>query len=359
MKELEASRPADWHPMYDEWAVEYNRALTISHVALPLLIKSISTTDYGDLAARNGLISRLQESAHSCESTMILLGSRSNVDFGVSSAKRRPMDIGYDLLPPLSSDVKQALGLEQKHSFLAYFRLAVRTFQQLWQPAPAGCRQSEYGCWSGESSHLLPSTARKSESTGGGASTYPADAGHQREPLDEALNIKKLRSTMSGPDQQAESTSSGSSRNPSGSSVDSGGTASSSHMSSSLTMPSSTQSHPDISLSTSASGVIGHVEPGEARMLAALSGSSSALEDGVFLYIGALFARQTSADAAVLSISGDQLQPVAAAKSCPSQKAVEWTGTDYIVAINLCDLAVYIVYIAWARPRGEMGAGRR
>ncbi len=94
-------------------------------------------------------------------------------------------------------------------------------------------------------------------------------------------------------------------------------------------------------------------------MLAALSGSSSALEDGVFLYIGALFARQTSADAAVLSISGDQLQPVAAAKSCPSQKAVEWTGTDYIVAINLCDLAVYIVYIAWARPRGEMGAGRR
>jgi hypothetical protein len=56
-------------------------------------------------------------------------------------------------------------------------------------------------------------------------------------------------------------------------------------------------------------------------MLAAMSGGALALENSVFLYIGALHVRLASMQ--------------------------RWTKTDYIVAVNLCSLGVFLIYIAW------------
>ncbi len=82
-------------------------------------------------------------------------------------------------------------------------------------------------------------------------------------------------------------------------------------------------------------------------MLAALSGEASTLENTVFLYIGALRARPASHDAAQPCDGGYERRSPVAPEIRASGPIRPWAKTDYIVAVNLCDLSVVLVYIAW------------
>jgi hypothetical protein len=319
----------------------------MNRVALPLLIDAIRTTDYGDFVARDELTLRLRESAHSYESTTIPLGSRGTVQYSVNTAALMPFDIGYDLLPPLSLRVRQALRLDQPSLSPAIFRLAGRTFQQLWCQSPEGRRQSEYGCWSGKSPHLLPALPGAG-GTGGRISASSTDAIDPTQPLPDVLNVKKNRSSAPGMNDDAEAMTTTSSRDVSGSSSASSGAASSGRLSSSSrTLPSSVGSLCDPSSSISAPDDAAHSASTDPETLAALSSAPSTLENEVFFFVGALFFRETSSVTAGGSAGGNRYRSKTAAKSGASPAIHTWTKTDYILAVNLCDLAVYLVYVAW------------
>jgi hypothetical protein len=82
-------------------------------------------------------------------------------------------------------------------------------------------------------------------------------------------------------------------------------------------------------------------------MLGALSGASVALENADFLYVGAFEVRETSDGASVQRYSGSSHGPNATLKPSAYTSKRQWSVTNVIVAINLCDFAVYLIYIAW------------
>jgi hypothetical protein len=107
---------------------------------------------------------------------------------------------------------------------------------------------------------------------------------------------------------------------------------------SSLADPSSSDSTVDIAKPT---------RSGESKMLAALSGSPPKLEDAVFLYIGALYVRQTGVVTADYTSHGNELRLDATLEPSTADASSQWCETDYVLAVNLYDLSVYLVYLAW------------
>jgi hypothetical protein len=82
-------------------------------------------------------------------------------------------------------------------------------------------------------------------------------------------------------------------------------------------------------------------------MLGALSGASVTLESAVFLYVGALGVREISDGASAQGYGEDSHSPIAATEPSGSTPLRLWNAINFIVAINLCNLAVYLMYIAW------------
>jgi hypothetical protein len=72
-----------------------------------------------------------------------------------------------------------------------------------------------------------------------------------------------------------------------------------------------------------------------------------ALEKALFLYIGWLYVRQTSGNTAKISTTAEEHRPLASPKSSTSKETPGWTRADYILAVNLCGSAVYLIYVAW------------
>jgi hypothetical protein len=340
--QLKAARPAEWLRMYDSWAAEHDRVVTMRRVAVPQLIDAILNTDYGDLDARNDLISRLQESVHSYGSTSIPLGHHGGFEFTVIPAVSMPIEIGIDILPPLPPRVTQAVFQGQSPQPLAYFRLTGQAIRQLWRSDPEAGRQIGYGCWSGEPSLLLAPAPPRVESTGSPA--YSAFTGSMAlcAPPNDALSVAKHRTTVTGSLYEAEAVTVGASQEASGSLTGSSDSSSSGQVSaSSHTTQSSASSHPDSTLPARTTGVTSGSRPGECKMLAAMASTPPALENTVFLYIGALYVRQASVDTTAHSGSGDERAPSASRLTSPPME------TDYIFAVNLSDLSVYLIYVAW------------
>ncbi len=340
VEQLESARSAEWHRLYSKWLREHECAVAKRRVALPLLIKAISATDYGDVDAREDLVSRLWECGHSIKSTAIPLGSCGSFEFPVNPAAHMPISRTDDVLSPLPLFVERVLFPGGRRNTSLCFRLAGRTMQQLLCPRPEGHRQSRYACWS------IPPALPELKRTGSPAATAPAEAVDLREPLSLDLDVKKHR-TMSL-QSMAEDITVGVMRDMSGSSTASSGSESSGRKSViSNTIQSSIGSLPELSSSISIASDTAGPLPGESRMLAAMSGGPLALEDAMFMYIGKLFVRQAGLDDAVRGAGGNDHGSAAAPASSASKPAQPWGETDYIVAVNLCDLAVYLMYIAW------------
>jgi hypothetical protein len=184
--------------MYDKWAMQHHRDVTMRRVAPPLLIDAIRTTDYGDMESRNDLISRLQESVRSYESTAIPLGCRGSFEFAVNTASHMPLEIGRHILPPLPLHVEQALFPLHRPRPSAYFRLVGRSIEQLWRLMLEGRRQSEYGCWSGDPRPAISPAATEAEGTGGHDNTA-LDASDTPETAFNSLAVSKSRTTAMAP----------------------------------------------------------------------------------------------------------------------------------------------------------------
>ncbi len=97
------------------------------------------------------------------------------------------------MLPPLPPVVVQAVFPMKQQVLKMYFRVAVRTIQQLQCSPPEGCRQSGYGCSSGDFVMLTSLALTKLESTGGKLDTELRDHAECLEPLHAVLDVKKHR----------------------------------------------------------------------------------------------------------------------------------------------------------------------
>ncbi len=333
--------------MYDKWAEEHDRVVTMRRVALPLLIEAIRTTDYGDFQSRNDLISRLRESIRSYESTAIPLGHRGSFEFAANPAANIPIELGHDILPPLPLRVKQALFPAHRPRSLVYFRLTARAIPELRCQPPEGSRQHEYGCWCGIFPSVVTTVPLEAERTGR-QDDVTHDSVYPREPLYGSLAVVKHRTSASGSNSDVGTAEGVATRDVSGSSIASGNSSLSGQRSLlSHATRSSVGSLPSSMSSVDTARATDHCLPGESKMLAALSGITLKLEDAVFLYIGALFARQSGVDTTSDCSSEKDPCPVATVGLNAAQMPLQWTETDYIVAVNLCDLSVYLVYLAW------------
>ncbi len=333
--------------MFGTWYLEHERDVIMRRVAVPHLIDAIHTTDYGALDSRSDLVLRLHESARSFESTVIPLGCRGGFEFALNPATHVTISRAAGMLPPLPADVAQAIFPTEQRVSKMYFRLAVRTVQQLQCPPPHGSRQSGYGCWSGDFAMLTSLALAKLGRTDGEPDTDSPDS-EQPKPLHAVLDVKKHRTASTSIIVEAGDRTTSAKRETSGSSTANSGTASSGQNSTmSFSWQSSSGSIHESSSSISTAGVTNPSFPGECRMLGALSGASVALENAVFLYVGALEVRETSDGASVQRYSGSSHGPNAASEPTACSSKRQWSVTDFIVAINLCDLAVYLIYIAW------------
>jgi hypothetical protein len=82
-------------------------------------------------------------------------------------------------------------------------------------------------------------------------------------------------------------------------------------------------------------------------MQAALSGASVAPQNAVFLYVGVLQIREAGNDNATPSGGRAVHGPITTSEFSTCTLPIRWSETDFIVTINLCNLAVYLIYIAW------------
>jgi hypothetical protein len=343
--------------MYAKWAVGHDHAFSMRRVAQPLLINAILTMDYGDIVSRNDLIARLRESASSYESTMIPLGHHNNFEFAVNPAAHMPNDIGSNLLRPLPSFVERAIFQGHSSVSQAYFRITGRTIRELWCRAPEDKRESRYGCWSGDSLYLNLLARAGMSPVGYQADALAPDVVDLSKPSHGISAVAKRRTMSLSSNMEVTRMAAGASREVSGSSTASRGTASAtastgkalmaSPSSSPHTVQSSVSSPREYTSPVGTSGVARFTLPRETTMLAAISGAASTLDNGVFLYIGALRARPASHGTAQPCDSGQERGSTAAPGSRASGPIHPWAKTDYIVAVNLCDLSVVLVYIAW------------
>jgi hypothetical protein len=102
---MKAAHLAEWLHMYSKWFLKHEREAIMRRVAVLRLIEAIHATDYGDFNSRNDLVARLCESAHSFESTVILLGCCGGFEFAITLATPVPGSRATGLLPPLSPSV--------------------------------------------------------------------------------------------------------------------------------------------------------------------------------------------------------------------------------------------------------------
>ncbi len=105
-----------------------------------------AATDYGALDSRSDLVLRLHKSALSFESTIIPLGCHGGFEFAVNPAVHVSISRATGMSSPLPAAVALAAFPNEQRVSKMYFRLAVRTMQQLQRPPPEGSRQSGYGC---------------------------------------------------------------------------------------------------------------------------------------------------------------------------------------------------------------------